>query len=209
MYTEYTLPRCIVVILYLYINIRHIYTLIPYTIPIHYTTIYYTYSMHSLAGFQKIPTCEDRYGWTYIDKWLNNIHIHLKSKTINKHSNIKCIIDYKTSNFCQYKHIILDFSKSHIGFANRNFLTGFFNTYRTIGDTYYKAIDMQIPGIQVHTLSYNDSIYTQCDIVEDEPVFIISHDDVYNLGISYVCYTSPNVSPIIILTLSLYSSSFE
>ena len=48
---------------------------------------------------------------------------------------------------------------------------------------------MQIPGIQVHTMSYNKSIYTQCDIVEDEPVFVISHDDVYNLGISYSYYT--------------------
>ena len=108
-----------------------------------YYTYYIYYVIHSLAGFQKIPTCEDRHGWTYIDKWLNNIHVHIKSKTNNKHSNIKCIIDYKTSYFCQYKQIILDFSKILVGFSNRNFLTGFFNIYRTIGDTYYKPIDMR------------------------------------------------------------------
>jgi hypothetical protein len=76
--------------------------------------------------------------------------------------------------------VVIDFGKLGTAGPSRSFGTGFYTTY---GDRQSKLRKPEIPGklhIPDEGRVYDES--KECDAVETRPTFVISNDDIYNLG---------------------------
>jgi hypothetical protein len=109
-------------------------------------------------------------------------------------TNITCIVDYKTTSYCDLRNVRMDFSKmSDVG-ASRSFSSGFLSLYGE-RDREFGALPMY-PGIAIESSIDEASETTTtttkkgkgtengpvCDVVETRPTFVLSNDDIFNLG---------------------------
>eukprot|EP01038_Epipyxis_sp_PR26KG_P009462 gene9462-12748_t len=129
---------------------------------------------NELIKIGKLQSCDESYGWKFFEQWKAS---NITSVTGNSH--LSCITNLKTSSFCQFQNVIVDFSKLHVVGSSRGFSNGFLTTYGNL----IKHVEAVLPGIhhkQMSTLSYNLS--SHCDYIETRPTFVLSNDDIFNLG---------------------------
>ena len=150
----------------------------------------------------KMQTCEERYGWSYLKQWRSKL-IHVirpstnmestsstpTSTTPYQDSDVKCIEELKTPTFCKMKNVLVDFSRMNTGHSSRSFDPGFLQTYGNLidstgrggrGGKSYKPQDV---GGKIHRegkrVEHPD---TACNEIETRPTFVMSNDDIFNLG---------------------------
>lgn len=131
---------------------------------------------NELLKVGKRQSCDQRWGWSYFNEWLNS-----RRTLVSGQSTVTCAADIKTSTFCKYSNVQLDFSKVSIDGSSRGFKLGFLTTYGVVNPD---AGDFPpIPGrVHVHIPAGSPHSKQHCDETENRPVFVISNDDIYNLG---------------------------
>lgn len=138
------------------------------------------YSLSRLLKLGKRQSCAQRWGWASVTDWLSTAS-PMTASSDKSYSCVSCAHDVKTSTFCRFQNVILDFSKVRYVGRSRAFDSEFFNVYAEEFTT--PSIDMAIPGLQQHIMTRNQAIESNhCDVFESRPVFLLSNDDIYNLG---------------------------
>ncbi len=78
-------------------------------------------------------------------------------------------------------NVTIDFSKARVEGQSRSFRPGFLNLFGTPTVTYGKI--PPYPGIQHFDKEISPSMDDgQCDEIEERPTFVLSNDDIFNLG---------------------------
>eukprot|EP01034_Spumella_vulgaris_P033020 gene33020-40751_t len=133
---------------------------------------------NELLSRGKLQTCDERWGWASFDDWLRE-----ETNIVSGVSNVSCVVNVKTSTYCQHDNILVDFSKLGQTGASRTFEEGFLTTFgsqhtHTVYPRYagYKHVEVG----EGDTASFN--FRQRCDEVETRPTFISSNDDIYNMG---------------------------
>jgi hypothetical protein len=159
---------------------------------------------NELIKLGKLQTCDERYGWQFMKQWRNKLSHVIKPSSasaslkedgsgnpdkddIYQDSDVKCIEELKTSTFCKMKNIVIDFSRMHTGGSSRSFNQGFIQTFGdkidySIGKFYKPAnIEGKIhrSGPRLSVIKHPE---TACDAVEKRPTFVMSNDDMFNIG---------------------------
>lgn len=132
-----------------------------------------------LLKLGKLQSCAQRWGWASITDWLSTSSSITSATT--SYSHVSCAHDVKTSTFCRFQNVTLDFSKVKYMKKSRTFEDGFFNIF---AEEFKGPVDMDIPGLKLHTMSREQAVEAnqQCHVFESRPVFLLSNDDIYNLG---------------------------
>ena len=87
----------------------------------------------------------------------------------------------------QYEHVTLDFSRMATYTSTRSFAASFLTGVGDINQTIAHAL----PAAGIFTKPGEDKsqdireMHSRCDIVETRPTFVLSNDDIYNLGHYY------------------------
>lgn len=123
----------------------------------------------------KLQSCDERWGWGYFNDWLRTARTLVRG-----HSNVVCGADIKTSTFCRYSNVMVDFGRVSIVGSGRSFQRGFVNTYGKRDPAGGDFPD--IPGLFHYEQSETAAGPSSCDVTEERPVFVISNDDIFNLG---------------------------
>lgn len=124
----------------------------------------------------KLRSCNEGYGWKYIDGWLKKTEIYVKGSAGK--SAVSCAADSITSVFCRYSNVIVDFSKASTSGGARQFRNGFLTVFGAKNPS--ATLTPYVPGLSFDPSSaYSES---NCDYVETRPAFFMSHDDIYNFG---------------------------
>lgn len=137
---------------------------------------------NDLLKLGKLQTCDERFGWKYFTDWLENIKLFVAGKSENL-SQINCATSLKTNVYCQSLNVVIDFSKATTSGKVRNFASGFFQVY---GEKMQNNI-LEVEGLEYISIpDEKQRLFTMedmhCDIVEERPTYILSNDDIYNLG---------------------------
>jgi hypothetical protein len=89
----------------------------------------------------------------------------------------------------QYRDVVMDFGKAHVHSSSRTFDEGFLTVH---GEMLNYAHAPKVPGWAVRsTNGAKDSkgaveaMHERCDVVEHRPTFVLSNDDIFNLGHYY------------------------
>lgn len=137
---------------------------------------------NELIKIGRLQSCDEKYGWGFLDSWRNNT-----KQIVTGISSVVCARNLKSSSFCRSSYVMLDYGKVGSSGGSRMFNPGFLNTYGT-----KLEVDMQldVPGIRHHETGEKPSDnpmdrlreVSHCDLIIDEPTFVLSNDDIYNLG---------------------------
>jgi len=145
---------------------------------------------NELLALGKLQSCDQRFGWPFITEWLEKPKIN---SIIKGFSDVSCASNVKASTFCRLVNVQLDFSKIYVSGKQRSFELGFLKTF---GKKVAQFSAPEVPGRQhietSHsrpTSSLSDPLAAEsrpsemkCDEIETRPTFIVSNDDIYNLG---------------------------
>ena len=124
----------------------------------------------------KLQSCEERWGWSYLNNWLKTARTLVRGL-----STVTCGSEIKTSTFCRYANVVVDFSKATVSGSSRAFARGFVHTYGELDQSAGSFPD--VPGIlHEHVGRTEADKDMRCDVTEKRPVFVISNDDIFNLG---------------------------
>ena len=126
---------------------------------------------NELVTRRKYLSCEETLGFTFFSSWRQDF-----TPTIQGGSEVSCGASALGHVACHFKRVILDFSLCSIHGSARRFETGFFQTY---GQLHSGNANTFMRGHQHSNGNYDSS---SCDIIETQPVFLISHDDIFNYG---------------------------
>ena len=120
--------------------------------------------------------CDKEWGWDLIDDWLKN-----QRPVIVGASSVNCAVNEKTYSFCRFGNVTIDFLRAKPLRNTRFFRDGFFSTY---GENLNEGFRFDIPGREhiVNMRDRMDNSAVEYDILEHRPTFIISNDDIFNLG---------------------------
>jgi len=122
----------------------------------------------------KLQSCDERWGWSYFRDWLKTARTLVQGQ-----SKVVCGADIKTSTFCRYSNVLVDFGKAKIHGASRSFERGFVTTYGQL----VKGVEFPaIPGLAHVSVPAHSVAPMPCDVTEERPVFVMSNDDIFNLG---------------------------
>ncbi len=138
----------------------------------------------------KIQTCNQRFGWEFFKRWraVNTKIIEPASTRAKNDSNVACIEELKTSTLCRMENVEIDYSRMKTGLSMRNFKPGFVQTF---GKMVYKNFQEKknFPPFEIlgklhrsGERAIHDTKEHMCDIIESRPTFIMSNDDIYNIG---------------------------
>ena len=137
------------------------------------------YNVTHVSDVLSDPTCESRWGWKLFEEWLSNQRL-----IISGDSNVNCAANVGTYAFCKFSNVTIDFSKGAPNGIRRFFRDGFFTSRGNMLESRYS---FDIPGM--HHINFDDNMdddivldFAQPDEVESRPTFIISNDDIFNLG---------------------------
>ena len=120
-------------------------------------------------------SCDEDWGWSFLNNWLNDNRIKIIS---SDYSHVTCATNYKSNTFCKLQNVTLDFSKLKLATdITRKFEDGFVTIYDKNGGNNLKYLS-DIPG----TIIDRTGNIPKCDIYETKPTFIVSNDDIFNLG---------------------------
>lgn len=112
--------------------------------------------------------CEQKWGWTWLQSW------HSNQRTVS--GNSTCMVDQiRTATYCELSEVMLDFSKAKVQGLSRGFESGFLTIH---GDINHAALPLY-PGIRNPKTAFNRDV---CDRYEDSTAFLLSNDDIFNLG---------------------------
>jgi hypothetical protein len=126
----------------------------------------------------KLLSCDDMWGWSMIKNWILQYKVIFNQST--GHSSMECAVSSKNSQFCNLHNVVIDFSKIHNDGSSRHFSNGFVTLYNNITSLSQHSISSPIPmGFDITNKPFDPLI---CDSYEERPTFIMSHDDIYNLG---------------------------
>jgi hypothetical protein len=131
-----------------------------------------TRGCNDLLKLGKLQTCDERYGWKFCTDWMKNLQT-----IVSGTSEVKCATNLKATVYCRSKDVVIDFSKAKPSGLSRSFSRGFLQTYGT--RTKGKGGLPEVPGLQ-HIDDANADMH--CDEVEERPTFVLSNDDIGNLG---------------------------
>eukprot|EP01040_Poterioochromonas_malhamensis_P014623 gene14623-16212_t len=132
---------------------------------------------NEILNLGTVQSCDERYGWKWFEKWLKN-----KKNVFESGSTVKCIQDYKTTSYCKMENVVLNFNQIQTHGGARGYSNGFLNFY---GKQYEenKSFLPVYPGISSISDRRVPSPATQdCSKKETRPTFILSNDDIFNLG---------------------------
>ena len=125
-----------------------------------------------LIQFNTLFSCNRRLGWGFFDYWLSQ-----RSKG-RKNDGLECITSNKANKFCKFNNGTVDFSKSTVLSASREFSNGFL-----ISHGQHHNEDPPLPGYKhIETASLNPKDIKDCTVWETRPTFVLSNDDVFNLS---------------------------
>ena len=134
----------------------------------------------------KQQSCHERWGWGAFDLWRANTNTIINGpggKDSLESSRVDCAVDIKTSTFCRSERVVLDFGMLGKQGSSRSFGRGFYTTY---GERTGRGGNKpEIAGkrhISPGDGRYEEASSSVCDYVEKRPTFVISNDDIYNLG---------------------------
>lgn len=132
-----------------------------------------------VSDWSRDPTCQSSWDWKLFEEWLINQRL-----IITGDSNVNCAANVGTYAFCKFSNVTIDFSRGMPRGIRRYFKDGFFTSRGYLLENRYS---FDIPGW--HHIEMNDSMkdddvkdFAQPDEVEIRPTFIISNDDIFNLG---------------------------
>eukprot|EP00597_Dinobryon_sp_UTEXLB2267_P004669 CAMPEP_0170068466 /NCGR_PEP_ID=MMETSP0019_2-20121128/7433_1 /TAXON_ID=98059 /ORGANISM="Dinobryon sp., Strain UTEXLB2267" /LENGTH=522 /DNA_ID=CAMNT_0010276123 /DNA_START=338 /DNA_END=1906 /DNA_ORIENTATION=+ len=141
-----------------------------------------------LAIGKRLP-CSHRWAWPFFSDWLGQSEegqgagrkVGAVQRAVEGVSSVTCAVNFKASSFCKLNNVRMDFSKMVQSGLTRSFSSGFVTTFgRKLPD----ASMPSIPGLtHLSTdISFSFESDAQCDIVESRPSFVLSNDDIFNLG---------------------------
>lgn len=118
---------------------------------------------------------------------------------IDGYSGIKCNKNVLGTTFCKNTNIQINYNKMSESKGNRNFQNGFITTYgKLYGDINMPPDTVGRQHVDVDAATTSSSSYKNnsnaqfnqpkemvCDIYETRPTFVLSNDDIYNLGHYY------------------------
>jgi hypothetical protein len=125
----------------------------------------------------QILSCDQRWGWKSFAEWLDTATVAITGK-----STMICAKNLKTSTLCQFSNVVMDFSQAVAVGKSRNFYKGFLTTY---GKVIAPSLDPGIPGRSHMNIPFGSDPNLKCDEEEIRPTFVLSNDDIYNLGHYY------------------------
>jgi hypothetical protein len=83
----------------------------------------------------------------------------------------------------QYQNVLLDFSKMTTSGSSRSFREGFLTAQGTMLNFGHTP---QVPGFHAEASAGSFKLLQEgCEVVENRPTFVVSNDDIYNLGHYY------------------------
>ncbi len=141
---------------------------------------------NELLTVGKLQSCHERWGWGSFDLWRANTKTVVNgpgNAEAVESSRVDCAVDIKTSTFCRSERVVVDFAKLGTSGTSRSFGRGFYTTYGERTGTWPDK--PEIPGkrhISPESGRYDEMSSSVCDYVEKRPAFVISNDDIYNLG---------------------------
>lgn len=118
--------------------------------------------------------CSRRWGWGLFDAWNASEQL-----VISGYSEVLCKVSTSQSALCRFRNSILDFSKVING-GYRTFREGFLTTFGDIEPGPFSSVNINAVG-KKHLTTF-DASDTECDMTIRKPVFVLSNDDIYNLG---------------------------
>lgn len=143
-------------------------------------------------------SCNDMWGEAYLSSWkeeqpcqqnkgfqLQKDHTTPASTPTTSRSSIRCRTHLPTSSkACDFRDVVIDFSKARIAGNSRNFNPGFLQARCPIDSRASQTTIPLPPGLHViKTDQRGDDTHSQyCDIVEETPSLFMSHDLIFNLG---------------------------
>ena len=130
-----------------------------------------TLACNELVMTNKYLSCEETFGFTLFEHWKKHF-----SPVIEGSSEVRCGTSSLGHVACHFNNVLLDFSKCITHRGSRSFHGGFFQTF---GDKVSPMADSFMRSHQ-HSPGRLDS--SKCDVVESHPVFLASHDDIFNYG---------------------------
>jgi hypothetical protein len=89
----------------------------------------------------------------------------------------------------QYRDVVMDFGKAHVHSSSRTFDEGFLTVH---GEMVNYAHAPKVPGWAVRSTNGAmnskeavEAMHERCDVIERRPTFVLSNDDIFNLGHYY------------------------
>lgn len=127
---------------------------------------------NELLNVGKALSCDETWGWQSFEDWMspNNMKTIVKGR-----GSVKCASNFKESTFCQLKSTVLDFSKLGVQGQSRSFGSGFLQAF---GEKKQLFSAPDVPGRELR----DDATSGRCDETESRPTFVVSNDDIFNLG---------------------------
>jgi hypothetical protein len=91
--------------------------------------------------------------------------------------------------YMQYRDVVMDFGKAHVHSSSRTFDEGFLTVH---GEMLNYAHAPKVPGWAVRSTNgakeikeVAEAMHERCDVIERRPTFVLSNDDIFNLGHYY------------------------
>lgn len=145
-------------------------------------------------------SCDEKWGWSLLKDWASNVKTVVPSTEVkqtdgtvrNIGSSVKCGTNHVSAQYCKYNRVVVDFSKGLPSGQQRHFSPGFVTAYSSVPGA-QNAGGVSVPGFTVEPLTSTERSLAEknpgsyparahCDVIETRPTFIMSHDDIYNLG---------------------------
>ena len=131
-------------------------------------------------AFRKVLNCNDRWGESMVRNWkLNNIPIVQSEK--NSDSSLICKKSFHSS-FCTVTNGVIDFSRAEITQLRRLFQNGFVRTFGILNNKNFENNPDIFPVSGWINTEYSAISTAKCTRWEQRPTYIMSHDDIFNLG---------------------------
>ena len=130
----------------------------------------------------KIQSCDERYGWSFLNNWRKEF-----VRAVDGYSKIDCIEELKSSTFCRMRNVTVDYTKAPVAGGTRSFKggtrsfkPGFVTAY---GIAKQSSKEFEPKGVSGKLIrAGGPPKVAQCEVTEKRPTFIMSNDDIFNLG---------------------------
>jgi hypothetical protein len=131
---------------------------------------------NELLALGTVQSCSQRWGWDWFTYWMNS-----SVPIFQGGSEVSCGVDVKTTTFCQMKEVVVDFGKMAVRDGSREFQSGFVTMFGSPTRHFGKL--PAYPGVKhVSSVTPPSVSAGSCDRVESRPTFVLSNDDIFNLG---------------------------
>lgn len=129
---------------------------------------------NELVTFGRHLSCDDTLGLGMVSAWLRAMR-----PVVTGDSRVDCALSEVNHLFCSLRRVTVDFGKARLTHSNRVFEPGFVTYHGAVADAaLFARLEGLCPGLASSPADYGSA----CEVTETRAVFVVGHDDVFNLG---------------------------